>query len=323
MLLSCGDALIDFLPVKSADERDALVPVVGGSCLNVAVGLARLGAPAGFVGGISSDLFGRMIAEHAEKSRVNLRYAARSSRPTTLAFVRAVDGEAHYAFYDEGTVSRHWTYRPGAIPFAEIDAIHVGSTTLVDGRLAAETLKMIDDARGSSTISFDPNCRPSLIGDKTEYVRRMDQFAAGADIVRLSDSDFDFLYGGSDPVERAEALFTAGTALLVITRGAQGVETWHREAGMVEVEAARVDVVDTIGAGDSFQAGLLFALRAIDRLKTGALAHMSADELHCVLAFAAACAAVTCGRPGADPPHLAEIDAGPFDALRGKCRAPG
>src|SRR6185369_8391043 len=102
MLLSCGDALIDFLPVESADGRDALVPVVGGSCLNVAVGIARLGAPTGFVGGISTDLFGRLIAEHAQASQVDLRHATRSSRPTTLAFVHAVDGEPHYAFYDEG-----------------------------------------------------------------------------------------------------------------------------------------------------------------------------------------------------------------------------
>src|ERR1700756_2893411 len=101
MLLSCGDALIDFLPVKAADGRNALVPAVGGSCLNVAVGIARLGAPAGVVGGLFADLFGRMVAEHAQSSQVDLRYATRSSRPTTLAFVRVVDGEPQYAFYDE------------------------------------------------------------------------------------------------------------------------------------------------------------------------------------------------------------------------------
>jgi fructokinase len=202
MLLSCGDALIDFLPVNSAEGRDALVPVVGGSCLNIAVGIARLGAPAGFVGGISTDLFGRMIAEHARASQVDLRYAARSSRQTTLAFVRVVDGEPQYAFYDEETAARHWIYRQGSMRFAEIDVIHVGSTTLVDGRAAAQTLGMVEDGRGSTTISFDPNCRPDLIGDKAEYVHRMDQFAARADIVRLSDSDFTFLYGGGDYQER-------------------------------------------------------------------------------------------------------------------------
>src|SRR5882757_1345177 len=109
MLLSCGDALVDFLPVRSADGRDAVVPVVGGSCLNIAVGMARLGAPAGFVGGISTDLFGRMIAEHATASQVELRYADRGEYQTTLAFVRTVDGEPHYAFYDEGTATRNWS----------------------------------------------------------------------------------------------------------------------------------------------------------------------------------------------------------------------
>jgi fructokinase len=323
MLLSCGDALIDFLPVNSADGRDALVPVVGGSCLNIAVGIARLGAPAGFVGGISTDLFGRMIAEHARESQVDLRYAARSSRPTTLAFVRIVDGEPQYGFYDEETAARHWMYRQGSVRFAEIDAIHVGSTTLVDGRAAAQTLSMIEDGRGSTTISFDPNCRPDLIGDKAEYVRRIDQFAARADIVRLSDSDFTFLYGGSDHAERAEALLEAGTDLFVITRGAQGAQAWHRRAGAVEVPAPVVDVVDTIGAGDSFQAGLLFALRAMGRIRAEPLAHMSAHELNRALAFAAACAAFTCGRPGADPPRLSEIGAGPIDALFDKWSDPG
>src|SRR3954471_24545472 len=92
MLLSCGDALVDFLPVKAADGRDAVVPVVGGSCLNIAVGMARLGAAAGFVGGISTDLFGRMVAGHAEASGVDLRFATRSDHQTTLAFVRHVGG---------------------------------------------------------------------------------------------------------------------------------------------------------------------------------------------------------------------------------------
>src|SRR6202041_2502497 len=157
MLLSCGDALIDFLPVKSTDGRDALVPVVGGSCLNIAVGVARLGAATGFVGGISTDLFGRMIADHAGASQVDLRYATRSEHQTTLAFVRSVDGEPHYAFYDEATASRNWSYRRGSIAFDEIDAIHVGSTTLIDEKTATETLAMDEGARGLATISFAPH----------------------------------------------------------------------------------------------------------------------------------------------------------------------
>src|SRR6267143_4054084 len=145
MLLSCGDALVDFLPVKSVDGRDAAVPVAGGSCLNVAVGIARLGAAAGFVGGISTDLFGRMIADHALASQVDLRYATRSEHQTTLAFVRTVAGEPQYAFYDEQTASRNWSYRRGSIPFDQIEAIHVGSTTLADDNRASQALAMLAD----------------------------------------------------------------------------------------------------------------------------------------------------------------------------------
>src|SRR5260221_6407700 len=156
MMLSWGDALVDFLPVAAVDGRDALVPAVGGSCLNVAVGMARVGLQAGFVGGISTDLFGRMIADHAQASQVDLRFATRSDHQTTLAFVRTVAGEPHYAFYDEGTASRNWTYRSGALPFDRIEVIHVGSTTLVDERSAAEALALVRAARRSVTIPVHP-----------------------------------------------------------------------------------------------------------------------------------------------------------------------
>src|SRR6266404_1231056 len=225
------DALMDFLPVKSVDGRDASVPVAGGSCLNIAVGMARLGAPAGFVGGISTDLFGRIIADHALGSQVDLRHATRSGHQTTLAFVRHLGGEPQYAFYDETTASRAWTYRRGSIPFDEIEAIHVGSTTLAHDQGAAQTLAMIEDADGVTTISFDPNCRPNLVKLKARYVDQMDAFAAAADIVRMSDVDFEFLYGGSDYGEKAKSLIAAGASLVVVTRGIKGAQAWHREAG--------------------------------------------------------------------------------------------
>lgn len=307
MLLTCGDALVDFLPVTSADGRDAAVPVAGGSCLNIAVGMARLGAPAGFVGGISTDLFGRIVADHALNSQVDLRYAMRSAHQTTLAFVRYIGGEPQYAFYDEATASRNWTYRTGAIPFDEIEAIHIGSTTLANKEGAAQALAMIEDVAGATTISFDPNCRPNLVSDKARYVDQMDAFAAAADIVRMSDVDFEFLYGGGDYGERAKSLMAAGTSLVVVTRGIKGAQAWHRTAGSVQVEAPAIDVVDTVGAGDSFQAALLFALRAIGRIKRGALAQMNAGELDRALSFAAACAAFTCSRAGADPPRHSDV----------------
>lgn len=307
MILSCGDALIDFAPFTAADGREALRPMVGGSCLNVAVGLARLGVATGFVGGISLDLFGRMIADHAVTSGVDLRYATRSDRQTTLAFVRSVAGEAQYAFYDAATASRSWTYQRGTIPFAAIEAVHVGSTTLVDARGASETAALIADARVTSTISFDPNCRPNLVKDRQAYLERMTGFAAAADMIRMSDVDFNYLYGGDDDAARAESLLAGGCSLVVITRGIGGAEAWHRTAGAVKVATPAVTVVDTIGAGDSFQSALLFALSRQGRLAKDRLSAVSADELRRALSFACQCAAITCTRPGADPPFIGEV----------------
>jgi fructokinase len=306
MLLACGDALIDFVPAGTADGREAVMPAVGGSCLNVAVGLARLGAPTGFVGGISNDMFGQMIAAHAEGSNVALDYATRSDGQTTLAFVRTVAGESSYAFYDAETASRSWTYQQGLIPFETIEAVHVGSTTLVNERGAAEAEALIADARAVATISLDPNCRPNLVKDKLVYLARMAELAGRADIIKMSDVDFSYLYGDEPHRTRAEALLRQGASLVVITRGKDGAIAWHAAAGQIEVPARSVTVVDTIGAGDSFQAALLFALHERGRLRRPELAGLGADELRRALSFAATCAGITCMRPGADPPWARE-----------------
>lgn len=308
MLLSCGDALIDFMPVEAADGREAYLPMVGGSCLNVAVAMARLDAPAGLVGGISTDAFGCMIAEHALRSNVDLRYAIRSADGTTLSFVRFVAGEPHYVFYDEGTASRRWTYRSGSIPFDMVDALHVGSTTLISDAVSTETLAMLAEARRLVTISFDPNCRPSLVRDKADYVRRMEAIFAAADIVRMSDADFEFLFGSADYAMKAAAMIEGGATLVIITRGERSVLAWHRHAGRLEIMPPRVDVVDPIGAGDSFQGALLVALREIQAIAPQQLVAINIDKLRKAITFAANCAAATCNRVGADPPRRADLE---------------
>ena len=309
MILSCGDALIDFVPVVGADGREAVRPAVGGSCLNVAVGLSRLGAPTGFVGGISTDLFGRMIADHATASGVDISFATRSDRQTTLAFVRIVGGESQYAFYDAVTAAREWTFLRDMIPFDRVEALHVGSTTLVHDQGAAETAALIADARPHATIAFDPNCRPNLVKDIDAYRARISGFAETADIIKMSDIDFTYLYGEDAYAAQAPALLARGPSLVVITRGNEGAQAWHRSAGMVGVEAPKIDVADTIGAGDSFQAALLFALRQLGCIAREKLQGITSDELRRALSFASACAAVTCTRAGADPPWQREVTA--------------
>lgn len=307
MLISCGDALIDFVPTRNADGREAVMPAVGGSCLNVAIGMARLGAPTSFLGGISTDMFGQMIADHAAASNVELGLSTRSDHQTTLAFVRIVAGESHYAFYDAETATRNWTYRRGTIPFARVEAVHVGSTTLVNDRGAAETKALIVDAQASSTISFDPNCRPNLVKDKPAYVARMAEFAGYADLIKMSDVDFAYLFGDEPYQQRAAALLEQGASLVVVTRGNNGAIAWHAGTGQIEVTAPMVAVADTIGAGDSFQAALLFALHKQGSLARESLKDAGTDELRRALSFAANCAGITCTRPGADPPWSREV----------------
>lgn len=307
MLLSCGDALIDFVPVKSVDGRDGYVPAVGGSCLNIAVAMARLGAHAGLVGGVSTDMFGEMIAEHMTASGVDLRHVRRSPNETTLAFVRFIHGEPHYAFYDETTAARLWTYTPGSIAFPEVDVLHTGSTTLINDPASSQTLAMFRDGKGRTTLSFDPNCRPSLIADKAAYIARMEAFAGLADIIRMSDVDFDYLFGGADFDARAAAYLAGGASLVVVTRGGEGVIAWHRTAGRLEVPSPKIALVDTIGAGDTFQGALLVALAERGRAGVADLAAIGRDELAEALAFGTAAAAVTCSRAGANPPWRREL----------------
>ncbi|KJC59666.1 fructokinase [Bradyrhizobium sp. LTSPM299] len=307
MLLSCGDALIDFLPSKTADGREALTPAVGGSCLNIAIGCARLDVPTGFVGGIANDTFGKMIADHALNSAVDLRFATRSDRQATLAFARVTGTETQYAFYDADTASRNWVYWRDAIALGGVECIHTGSTTLVHDRGAAETLALIEDARPSATISLDPNCRPNLVKDKEAYRARMMTFCGKADIVKMSDVDFAYLFGDEPYADRAEKLLSDGSSLVVVTRGNHGACAWPHQTGLIEVDAPVVKVVDTIGAGDSFQAALLAALHRLGRIDRQRLRDITAAELKRALSFACKCAAFTCTRAGADPPRSREL----------------
>jgi fructokinase len=189
-----------------------------------------------------------------------------------------------------------------------VEALHVGSTTLVNDQGAAETKTLIADARASSTISFDPNCRPNLVKDKPAYLARMAEFAGSADLIKMSDVDFAYLFGEEPYRQRASILLGHGTSLVVITRGNNGAIAWHAQAGQIEVQAPKVEVADTIGAGDSFQAALLFALYKQERIARPRLKDIGADELRRALSFAANCAGLTCTRPGADPPWSHEVN---------------
>ncbi|MGN7252891.1 carbohydrate kinase family protein [Arthrobacter sp. SAFR-014] len=307
MLTVIGEGLVDVVQRSSGIEAH-----VGGSPLNVAVGLARLGHPVQFVGRYGRDAYGESVAAHLRASSVMLPQAP-DGLPTSVATALVDDdGAATYTF------DLAWEL-PGLaerLPFMlqGTTLLHTGSIATMLAPGAAEVLAAVEHAHPAATISFDPNCRPSIITD-AEYARRQaEKFVVLSDIVKASDEDLAWLYPGVDPLESARRWLqlggAEGPAMVVVTRGAAG--PWGiTAAGEAEFAAPRVEVADTVGAGDSFMAALLSGV--VDRGLAGAqnradLRALPAEGLTALLAHASRAAAVTVSRAGANPPTRAELN---------------
>jgi fructokinase len=312
MLLICGDALIDFIPTGGAlatargSALPSYLPLVGGSCCNVAMGLGRLSVPVGFMGGISTDFFGQFLANSLTQAGVSLRYAARLSQGSTLAFVKLSDNEPEYAFYDRETAMRSWVRTVSPPLGEEVTLIHIGSVALIGEPAAAEYLALFQAEKGRRLLSIDPNCRPSLIEDPAAYHHRLREMLALADIIKLSVADLDYLLPGVTPDSAARTWIEAGARLIVATQGVDGVAAYTQD-GRLRVPAKRIVVADTVGAGDSLLAGLFWQLEEAGRLTQSGLDALSLPELEKALSVAVAAAAITCGRTGADLPWRAEL----------------
>ena len=306
MIVCCGEALIDFLPRKSVDGDDVFQPFVGGSVYNVAIASARLGARTGWLGGISTDFFGDDLRATLENNGVDTSLCVVSDRPTTLAFVTLTGGHARYAFFDDSSAGRMLT--PDDMPPIpkEVAAMHFGSITLMSEPGGSAFESLMQREAPYRVMSFDPNVRPTLIANREGYLERLDRMAAMADIVKFSDDDLAWIDppGGFEGL--ADAWLKSGASVVVMTMGANGAR--GRTKGLdVTIPAVETEVVDTIGAGDTFSAGLLAKLEAMRLLTKAQIADLDEPELKTALEFAAKAAAITSSRPGADPPRLNEI----------------
>ena len=300
MILCSGEALIDMLPRETLAGEAGFAPYPGGAVFNTAVALGRLGAEVGFFSGISTDLFGQSLIASLEAAKVDAGLALRNARPTTLAFVTLTDGHAEYAFYDENTAGRMLT--PDDLPEVpeSVTAMFFGGISLVvEPCGAAYEALMLREADRRVTM-LDPNVRPGFITDEARYRARIDRMLAAADVVKISDEDLAWL--GHD----VEALLTMGARLVCMTRGAKGVSAYW-PGGEVFVLARRVDVVDTVGAGDTFNAGVLAGLERAGLLTKPALANLTAETVTPALELGAAAAAITVSRAGANPPWAHEL----------------
>ncbi len=307
MILCCGEALIDMLPRESHAGEPAFAPYPGGAVFNTAIALGRLGAQAGFLGGLSRDLFGRMLDDALRAAHVDPSLSPRSDRPTTLAFVTLTGGQALYAFYDENTALRMLTAEDlPALP-GKVQALFFGGISLAGDPCDAAYAALMEREAPARVTMIDPNVRPGFIRDEAAYRARVGVMMAQADIVKLSDEDMAWFHGPGPVEDHAAALLDAGARVVIVTEGARGARAFAHGIA-VSVPAGRTTVVDTVGAGDTFNAGVLAALADAGALQKSALAQIDRATLEDALRLGAAAAAVTVSRAGANPPWRHELE---------------
>src|SRR5919198_312862 len=304
MFVVVGEALVDLVGQRGGRT---FVAHPGGSPANVALGLARLGVPVTLVTRLGRDPFGEMVSAHLEASGVRVDAGPDDGSSTSLAIASLAAGIASYDF------RIGWDLL--ALPSLPIEArcLHTGSlaTALPPGSQSVVDLVERERERGRVTISYDPNVRPALLGDATRARPEIERLVGLSDVVKVSNEDLRWLYPERPDEDVAQGWLAAGPALVVVTRGAAGVYAVCADRELRR-PATAIDLVDTVGAGDSFTSGLLDGLHRADLIggpRRAALAAIDESTLVSVIDSAALVAAITCSRPGADPPTRAEVDA--------------
>lgn len=307
MFLICGEALFDVFVTGSAGDALRLEAHPGGSPFNVAIGLARLGQPVAFLGGISPDLLGERLVAKLRAEGIDTTCLQRPAAPTTLGLVGlGDDGVPAYAFYGAGAADRRLSAEALPAPSPAIRAIHLGSYATVVEPTAGALETLVRRERQRCLIAYDPNVRLNVEPDLATWHARVDTLAGLAHLIKISDEDVRLLYGELPPEVLAARWLAGGAKLVVITRGAAGASAWNAR-GCAETPGVPVALVDTVGAGDTFQAAMLAWLAEHACLAPAALAELAPAQLASLLAFAARAAAITCSRRGADLPRRTEI----------------
>lgn len=307
MILCCGEALMDMIPVVLTDGATAFVPHTGGAIFNTSIALGRLGVAAGMISGISRDAFGQQLVSTLAANGVSTDHLVRSDLLTTLAIVHLRDGHATYAFYDEGSAGRMVMSEDIPILPVQTSALYFGGISLVSLPAADAYAALCESTSEVFPIMLDPNIRPSFIIDAPAYRARLDRMLAHCDIVKVSDEDLAWITGGTGSLEEQAAVLRAkGPRFVIITLGAEGALALC-DTVVAHVAAKKADVVDTVGAGDTFNAGFLARLQQDGCLTKSALNKMSAHDLEDALAYGARVAAITVSRAGANPPWAKEL----------------
>lgn len=309
MILCCGEALIDFVPLP---EVGGYRPCPGGSVYNIAVGLGRLETAAGFFCQISTDFFGDQLLDYLRENNVDTANCPRSAKPTTLAFVSLPEAgeEPRFMFYANDSADRSLDVSDLPPLPQRVRALHFGSISLVlePGATVLETLMRRESRR--RILSLDPNVRPGLISDRDAYRRRFERWVELVDIIKLSRADFEFLYSANSLEARIAAWLAKGASLCIVTLGAEGAVGYTAAGVTAGAHAPQVEVVDTVGAGDTFLAAALSYLDQYGYLANRQQLHiLPVADLAACLEYAGRAAAINCSRQGANPPSRKEMEA--------------
>ena len=308
MIVSCGEALFDFLPMTGAEGSRGWRPFPGGSPFNIALAVARLGVSAGFLSRLSRDLFGDQLMTAMQDNKVDTALVRRSDEPSTLAFVDAAPGqEPRYAFFAVGAADR--SLAPADLPASLPDGVaclHFGSNSLAQEPSASTLEGLMRRESGRRVLSLDPNIRPTLIADPVTYRRRFESWIRHAGIIKLSRADLLWLYPGAQIDAVVDDWLQRGPALVVVTRGGDGALARTRNV-RAEIPGIAITVVDTIGAGDTFHGALLARLYRHRQLSRQRLGQLEQASLVKALDYANRAAAINCARPGMNPPYASEL----------------
>ena len=308
MIFCCGEALVDMIAGSGPEGSGTFTAHAGGAVFNTAISLGRLGMRPGFISGISTDMFGTLLSETLRESGVSTDHVLLSDLPTTLAFVSLVEGQAKYMFYDENTAGRSLSSdRLPDLPEGT-EALYFGGISLISEPGADFYAALAQREAERHVIMIDPNIRPGFIRDEPVYRARLDRMIAVSDILKVSDEDLDWLLPGDMAMgDKARQMIAKGPGMVIVTRGGEGAVAFLSGGIEVAVPSQRVTVVDTVGAGDTFNAGVLAKLSERGLLDKAACAKMTEEDARAALTHGAAVAAITVSRAGANPPWAAEL----------------
>jgi len=313
MILCIGEAVIDLFHTTAQGLGEVFAPLPGGCAYNTSIAINRLGTPSAFIGRISNSFFGDLQIKRLRENNVRDDLVIRCEQNTILAFIKVEEGkEPQYAFYEEGTADK--LLLPEHLPQLPSDAkcIVFGSISMAMEPIASTIEELILKEARQKVIAFDPNIRPFIIKDRQAYLKRFEKLTSASTIVKISMEDFEFIQPNSRPEKALEKLTAAGTRLAIITLGPDGALAMLRrdDGSVIKTDAGGIyvpNLIDTVGAGDTFLGAFLAFLEKRDKLTHNGIANLSGDELKSALVFANKAASIVCSRRGAEPPVYGEV----------------